>query len=151
MEVNPPLPQELIDLIIDAAHFPGNTETLKAFSRVSNRWRKQSQQNIFKDFSLTLLNMKRIHSETSPPDADTMASPQFPTVFSYVRHLSADGREVSSPNDHREYSEVLRFFTEITSIKLLGWNFIDFGSGEPITTGRFIPVRHYILFSQRAS
>lgn len=124
----PPLPQELLELIIDAVYASSGTAPLKTLSRVSRAWRPRSQNNIFKKLLLDYTVIKQIHSETAERTVATTGdtSQRPPIVFSYVRKLHVAARQFTSPESDEEYLEILRFFTNVTSLRILDWDFREF-------------------------
>ena len=124
MAVIQSLPQELLDHILD--NIPGDTRTLKTASTVSKAWRTRSQVRIFSKFTLDFRNMERIYSET--PDSPEAAGPRklFSIVFSHVRDLDIDARKITSLKNHGEYLEILRSFTNLTSLRTAYWSFQEF-------------------------
>jgi hypothetical protein len=54
------LPQELLDLTIDAIYLTNGTTPLKKLSMMSKAWRGRSQHHLFKEFCLDSFKMKRI-------------------------------------------------------------------------------------------
>jgi len=130
MAVLPSLPQELLDLIIDATYTSNGTTPLETLSRVSRSWRPRSQHHIFKKLRLDYVAMRRIHSEfeTSETTENTTSSQQQPTVFSHVRKLRISARQITSPENEPEGHplEILRFFTNVTSVRILDWDFREF-------------------------
>ena len=122
-----PLPQELIELIIDDVYKSNGTAPLKCLSRVSRAWRPRSQNNIFKKLLLDCAMMKRIHSETTSETTEDTSQPSPSIVFSYVRKLHIVAKHVASPAEaDGEYLEVLQLFTNVTSLRLLDWDFREF-------------------------
>ena len=126
--VVPSLPQELLELIIDAIHTSDGTAPLKTLSRVSRAWRPRSQNNIFKKLRLNCATMRQIRDETDGTIETTgnTASRQPPTVFSYVRKLHIAARQLISPENDGGHLKVLRFFTNVTSLRILDWDFREF-------------------------
>jgi len=124
----PSLPQELLELIIDVAYTTGGTAPLKTLSRVSKAWRPRSQYNIFKRFRLDYATMRRIRSETTETTEDVSQQQQHqpPIIFSHVRELLIAARQITSPEIDGEYLEILRFFTNVTSLRILDWDFRGF-------------------------
>jgi len=116
----------------------GGTSPLKTLSRVSKAWRPRSQNNIFKKFRLDCATMRRIHSEstqtTDRTENKNTSERHPPIVFSYVRKLRVVAKELTSPeNDSGSeegggggYLEILRFFTNVVSLRLLDWDFREF-------------------------
>ena len=125
--VVPLLPQELLELIVDDVYASGGTDPLKRLSRISKAWRPRSQNHIFRKFTLNCATMRRIHSETTATAAkDTDTSQRPPIVFSYVRKLRIVARQITSPENDEEYLQVLPFFTNVTSLRILDWDFREF-------------------------
>lgn len=125
----PSLPQELLELIIDAVNASGGTTPLKTLSEVSRAWRPRSQNNIFKKLRLDCITMRRIHEETdgaAESTGNTASTWQHPVVFSYVRKLRIAARQLTSPENDGGYLEILRFFTNVTSLQILDWDFREF-------------------------
>jgi len=122
----PLLPQELLELIIDAVSTSNGITPLKTLSRVSKAWRPRSQNNIFKKLILNCATLTRIRSETVNETTECTSQQRPPIVFSYVRKLRIVARQVTSPEDDGEYLEVLRFFTNVTSLRILDWDFREF-------------------------
>jgi hypothetical protein len=101
------LPQELIDLIIDAIYLTNGATPLNKFSVVSKVWRGRSQHYLFKEFCLDSFKMKRIHPETSKT-TDPVTLRQRPrNVLSALRYFLVDARGIAVPET---YLKVLRFF-----------------------------------------
>ena len=124
--VVPSLPQELLELIIDDVYMSHGTLPLKTLSRVSRAWRPRSQNNIFKKFILDCATMKRIHSE-STAEATEDTSQQPPSiVFSYVRKLHIIAGQITPSEDDEEHLQVLQLFTNVTSLRILDWDFREF-------------------------
>lgn len=124
--VVPSLPQELLELIIDDVCTLSGTASLKTLSRVSRAWRPRSQNNIFKTLILDCAAMRRIHSETAAEATEGTSQQQPPIVFSYVRKLHIIARQVASPENDEEYLDILRLFTNVTSLRILDWDFREF-------------------------
>ena len=127
----PSLPQELLELIIDATYTSNDTTPLKTLSVASKSCRQRSQQNIFKKLRLSYSTMKRIHSEfktSETTETNTTSQHQPPTVLSYVRKLHISARQITSPENELERLtlEILRFFTNVTSLRILDWDFREF-------------------------
>ena len=123
----PSLPQELIELIIDDVYKSYGTAPVKCLSIVSRAWRPRSQNNIFKKFILDCATMRRIRSETTPEATEDTSQQPPSIVFSYVRKLHIVARQVASPAEtDGEYLEVLQLFTNVTSLRILDWDFREF-------------------------
>lgn len=119
-----PLPQELIDHIIDLSR---GTEYLKVLSMVSTAWRTRSQRHLFRELTLDIYKMKEMHSEISKPTGTAASQERISTLFSYVRLLCIEGRDVH-PERHGVYLRTLRLFTNVTDLKILLWEFEPFES-----------------------
>ena len=131
MAVVPQLPQELLDLIIDAFHTSNGTAPLKSLSLVSRAWRPRSQSNLFRKLILDCYLMKQIRSVTSEANdtqeiTEAVSQTLIPTVFSYVRKLHVIVLHVISPQDDGDYLETLRLFNNVTSLRILDWDFREF-------------------------
>jgi hypothetical protein len=124
--VVPLLPQELLELIIDDVYTYHGTAPLKTLSRVSKAWRPRSQNNIFTKFTLNCATMRRINSETTTEATEDTSQQRPPTVFSYVRNLHIIARQITSPENDEGYLQVLRLFTDVTSLRILDWDFREF-------------------------
>ena len=129
MAVVPQLPQELLDLIIDAFYTSNGTTPLKSLSLVSRAWRPRSQSNLFLKFILDCHLMKKILPATCNDTLETMESvspTKIPTVFSYVRKLRVTVPDAISPENDGDYLKALQLFNNVTSLRILYWNFQEF-------------------------
>jgi hypothetical protein len=125
------LPQELLDLIIDAAYASASITPSKSLATVSKAWRPRSQSNMFRNLFLDYHKMRRIRSE-SPGTSKTTGdvSRHRPIVFSYVRELHIAAFQVTSPEDDGAYLQTLLFFTNVTSLRILDWDFRQFAAHD---------------------
>ena len=130
MPVVPSIPRDIGDHIIDTVYSSGDSETLDALSVVSQAWRLPSQAKIFKKFYLDFKKMKLIHSEISSTTNPAASRQRLLTLLSYVRDLEVDALKLSSPESHGAYPEILKLFTNVTSLQLNNWYFQEFNSGD---------------------
>lgn len=126
------LPQELLDLIIDAAYASDSIIPSKSLAAVSKAWRPRSQSNTFRNLSLNCDKMRRVQSEfISVSEATRNASRQrLPIVFAYVRELHVAAFQVTSPEDDGAYLRTLLLFTNVTSLRILDWDFRRFSARD---------------------
>ena len=113
------LPNDVLDLIIDTSYSSDGLEPLKALSLVSKDLCLLSRPLIFRRFSLDFHKMEQIH------DYYIGGGPRqsFPSPLSSVRRLRVDILYTSS----QSCLEALRFFTEVTHLRIYNWYFQDFG------------------------
>lgn len=119
---SPPLPQELIDKIIDQFsetarsnnNRTSNKHELASLSMVAKAWRERSQKHLF-----SVINFRELSStDTTEADLD-----EFGLVFSLVRDLEIDGSwEVLFQFDSVAIASI-RCFRNLESLSLTGWHF----------------------------
>ena len=77
---------------------------------------------------LYLHEVKKIYSKASEPTDTATPRQRFPTDFSYVEDLLIDARGIVSPADEGPCLEILRSFTNVTSLRIHNWDFGQFES-----------------------
>lgn len=119
---SPPLPQELIDKIIDqfgdtdrlSSSRTRNKNDLASLSMVSKAWKERSQKHLFSVFDLQKLSSAYI----TEAQLDGLE-----LVFSLTKDLEIDGLwEVHSQFDPMAISS-LRCFRNLETLSLSGWHF----------------------------
>ena len=118
----PPLPQELIDKIIDqfsetvrsGGRRSSNKRALASLSMVAKAWRERSQKHLF-----SVIDFRNLSStDTTEADLD-----KFGSVFSLIRDLEIDGYwEILFQFDSVAITSISRF-RSLESLSLTGWHF----------------------------